>query len=198
MLQGLEVLPDDVQLTQALVALYTQQGELDKAAAVYRKAMGSSPDEPRFVLGLASIQERQQQYDAAIATYEGFLVKNPDNVLATNNLAAMLADHRSDEASLAKAKELASKLAESNQPALLDTLGWVHYRLGEYDQAAEILSGVVEKAPDVPVFRYHLGMTYYKQGDTRAAKKILSEAVAEDMQYEGVEEARRVYKEIGG
>ena len=102
------------------------------------------------------------------------------------------------KASLGKARELATKLAATNQPALLDTLGWVHYRLGEYDQAAEVLSGVVEKAPDVPVFRYHLGMTYYKQGDNRAAKKILSEAVADDMKYEGVEEARRVYKEIGG
>ena len=146
---------------------------------------------------MAAIQERQQQYDAAIASYEGFLVKNPDNVIATNNLAAILADHRTDEVSLARAKELASRLAMSSQPALLDTLGWVHYRLGEYDQAAEVLSGVVEKAPDVPVYRYHLGMTYYKQGDTRAARKILSEAVAEDMQYEGVEEARRVYQEIG-
>ena len=160
--------------------------------------MDSSPDEQRFFLGLAAIQERQQQFDAAIATYESLLVKKPENVIATNNLAALLADHRTDEASLNKAKELAVKLAATNQPALLDTLGWVYYRLGEYDQAAEILSGVVEKAPAVPVFRYHLGMTYYQQGDKRAAKEILSEAVAEDMKYEGVEEARRVYKEIGG
>ena len=198
LLQGLDVLPDDVRLTQALATFYTQRGELDKAAVVYRKAMDSSPDESRYVLGLAAIQERQQQYDAAIETYDSFLVKNPENVIATNNLAALLADHRTDEASLNRAKELATRLAKATQPALLDTLGWVHYRLGEYDQAAEVLSGVVEKAPDVPVFRYHLGMTYYKQGDNRAAKKILSEAVAEDMKYDGVEEARRVYEEIGG
>jgi Tfp pilus assembly protein PilF len=48
------------------------------------------------------------------------------------------------------------------------------------------------------VFRYHLGMTYYKQGDNRAAREILSKAVAADISYDGVEEARRVYKEIGG
>jgi Tfp pilus assembly protein PilF len=41
-------------------------------------------------------------------------------------------------------------------------------------------------------------MTYYKQGDNRAAKEILSKAVAADMKYDGVEEARHVYKEIGG
>ena len=198
LLQGLDVLPGDTRLTVALATFYSQQGELDKAATVYTRALDASPDEPRYVLSLAGIRERQQQYEEAITLYEGFLAKNPDNVIATNNLAALLADHRTDEASLNKAKELAGKLAESNQPALLDTLGWVHYRVGEYDKAAEVLSGVVEAAPDVPVFRYHLGMAYYKQGDNRAAKEILSKAVAAEMSYDGVEEARRVYKEIGG
>jgi Flp pilus assembly protein TadD len=99
---------------------------------------------------------------------------------------------------MARAKELALKLADSKQPALLDTLGWVHYRLGEYDQAAAVLSVVVEQAPKVPVFRYHLGMTYYRQGDTRAAREILSGAVADEYQYEGVDEARRVYAELAG
>jgi Tfp pilus assembly protein PilF len=60
------------------------------------------------------------------------------------------------------------------------------------------LSGVVEKAPNVPIFRYHLGMAYYKQGDNRAAKEILSKVIAEEYTYDGVDEARRVYKEIGG
>ena len=57
---------------------------------------------------------------------------------------------------------------------------------------------VVEQAPEVPVFRYHLGMTYYRQGDTRAAKEILSGAVAEEYNYDGVDEARRVYAELTG
>ncbi|MDH3527431.1 MAG: tetratricopeptide repeat protein, partial [Gammaproteobacteria bacterium] len=101
-----------------------------------------------------------------------------------------------DEASLARAKELASKLAETNQPALLDTLGWVHYRMGEYDKAVEVLSGVVEKAPDIPVFNYHLGMAYHKQGNAAAAKQYLSKAVDEKHTYDGVEEARRVLQEL--
>jgi hypothetical protein len=39
-------------------------------------------------------------------------------------------------------------------------------------------------------------MAYYKQGDNRAAKEILSKAVAEEYQYAGVEEARKVYAEV--
>ena len=171
---------------------------MDKAAAVYTEALENSPDEPRYVLSLAGIRERQQQHEEAIKLYEGLLESKPDNLLATNNLAALLADHRTDEASLNQAKALADKLVDAKQPALQDTVGWVYYRVGDYNKAAEVLSAVVEAAPDVPVFRYHLGMAYYKQGDTRAAKEILSGAVAEELAYDGVEEARRVYAEIGG
>jgi len=140
--------------------------------------------------------DRTVRFEEAILAYETFLTRKPDNLVAANNLAAMLADHRTDRESLQKAKELASGLAETNQPALLDTLGWVHYRLGEYEQAAAVLSDVVEKAPNVPIFSYHLGMVYYKQGDNRAAKEILSRAVAEEYKYTGVDEARRVYAEL--
>jgi tetratricopeptide (TPR) repeat protein len=119
--------------------LYASRGELDKAVDVYQKGITAAPDNPSLSLGLAGIHERQQRHDDAIAVYEKMLEKYPDNLLVINNLAALLSDHREDEASLSRARELAGKLANSDQPALLDTLGWVHYRLGEYDQAAEVL-----------------------------------------------------------
>ena len=74
----------------------------------------------------------------------------------------------------------------------------MHYRLGEYDYAVAVLAEVVEMMPDVPVFNYHLGMAYYKRGDRGAAKEHLSKAIGENYTYSGVEDARRVYKEIGG
>ena len=100
------------------------------------------------------------------------------------------------EASLARAKELASKLVKTDQPPLLDTRGWVHYRVGEYDKAVEVLTNVVKKAPDVAVFNYHLGMAYLKQGNGEAAKKYLSKAVDEKSAFAGVEEARQVLEEL--
>jgi tetratricopeptide (TPR) repeat protein len=120
------------------------------------------------LIGLAGIREQQQDYEGAIAIYEKVLEKQPGNAISTNNLAALLADHRSDEASLAKVIELSAKLEKANQPAFLDTAGWVYYRKGDYDKAPEILQNVVEKTPKVPVFQYHLGMVYYKQGNKDA------------------------------
>jgi tetratricopeptide (TPR) repeat protein len=194
--QGLGELPDDARLLLGLAGLYNGQGKLDAAAGVYRQGMTAAPDNARFAMGLAVVRERQQRHDDAIALYEQLLEQNPDSILVINNLAAMLADHRQDEASLARAKELAAKLGNAAQPAFQDTVGWVHYRLGEYDEAARILSGLVEQMPDVPVFNYHLGMVYYRQGDNRAARELLARAVDEKATYHGVDEARRVLGEI--
>jgi Tfp pilus assembly protein PilF len=58
------------------------------------------------------------------------------------------------------------------------------------------LTGVVEKAPDVPVFNYHLGMAYLKQGNKQAAKEYLSKAVGEKYTYTGIDEARKALAEL--
>jgi tetratricopeptide (TPR) repeat protein len=180
------------RLAQARIA----GGDLAGAAQAYQDGMEQLPDDARLQIGLAGLRERQQDYDTAIALYEKVLAKQPDNAISTNNLAALLADHRTDEASLAKATKLSTKLEKTNQPAFLDTAAWVYYRKGDYDKAAELLKGVVEKAPRVPVFQYHLGMVYYKQGNKAAAREHLAKATDGDYDYQGVEEARATLKSL--
>ena len=48
---------------------------------------------------------------------------------------------------------------------ILDTAGWVYYKVGDYAEAVNILKNVVEKSPEVAVFNYHFGMALYKTGD---------------------------------
>ncbi|MEN8761201.1 MAG: tetratricopeptide repeat protein, partial [Thiogranum sp.] len=149
---------------------------------------------PQLLIGLAGVHERQKDYEAAISVYEKLLGQQPDNAISINNLAALLADHRADAASLDQAAELAVKLEKAKQPAFLDTAGWVYYRNGDYAKAAGILKRAVELSPEVPVFQYHLGMTYFKLGDKAAASEHLTRATDGEFSYEGVEEARATLK----
>jgi tetratricopeptide (TPR) repeat protein len=194
--QGLEALPDNVGLLSALAGSYAAQGDLEQAAAMYQKGLEVAPDNQRLNLGLAGVRERQGRFDDSIAVYEKVLEANPDNIIATNNLAVILAEQKQDEQSLKKARELAAALATYEQPPLQDTIGWVYYHSGDYDKAVAVLKAVVEKMPDVPVFNYHLGMAYYRQGDTGSAKAYLSKAVDEQYSYPGVEEARQVLSKL--
>ncbi|HHJ14547.1 MAG TPA: tetratricopeptide repeat protein, partial [Gammaproteobacteria bacterium] len=103
---------------------------------------------------------------------------------------ALLSDHRGDEASLKRAAELANVLEKTNQPAFVDTAGWVYYRNGDYARAVELLQQVVDKMPDVAIFNYHLGMALAKQGDKETARKYLEKAVNSDQDFTGKDEAR--------
>jgi tetratricopeptide (TPR) repeat protein len=169
---------------------------LDGAVSAYEQGLKALPDNPQLMIGLAGVHERQKDYEAAISVYEKLLEQQPDNAIGINNLVALLSDHRSDAASLDKAAELAAKLEKTEQPAFLDTAGWIYYRKGDYDKAAGILKGVVEQSPEVPVFQYHLGMAYLKLGDKAAASEHLTRATDGEFSYEGIEEARAALKDL--
>jgi tetratricopeptide (TPR) repeat protein len=192
----LELTPESAVVYAQLAQTRFAQGNLDSAEATYRQGLKVLPDNPQLLIGLAGMQERQQDYEAAIATYEKLLEQLPDNAIGINNLTALLTDHRSDAASLDKAAEMAAKLEKTEQPAFMDTAGWVYYRKGEFARAADILKGVVEQAPQVPVFQYHLGMAYLKLGDKAAAIEHLTRATDGDFSYQGVEEARAALKDL--
>ena len=80
---------------------------------------------------------------------------------------------------------------------MLDTLGWAHYRAGQYREAVSVLERVVAQAGQVPVFRYHLGMAYVATGNPAGAKQQLRQAVeVGGDKYQGLEEARLTLEKI--
>jgi tetratricopeptide (TPR) repeat protein len=176
--------------------IYLVKGDVAKAGQVYQQGLNAVPDDPELQMLLAGSYERARSYDKAIDVYEKVLGKNSANDVAANNLASLIADHRQDPQSLKRAKELAIRFKSSQQPAFMDTLGWVYYKSGETDKAISLLEKVVKQAPGVPVFRYHLGMVYYKKGDLQSAKTQLAKAVESKNEYTGLEEARGILKQI--
>ena len=67
--------------------------------------------------------------------------------------------------------------------AIADTLGWVLYKRGEYQQALTILQESAEKAPDNPEIQFHLGMTAYMMGQTDVAKAALQKAAERSQRF---------------
>jgi tetratricopeptide (TPR) repeat protein len=68
--------------------------------------------------------------------------------------------------------------------------------MGNLDKAIETIEKVVKAAPTVPVFRYHLGMAYYKQGNIAEAKTHLAKAIETKESFVGIDEARATYTRI--
>ena len=97
--------------------------------------------------------------------------------MIANNLASLLSDHRTDKASLARAHELAQRFKRSEIPQFKDTLGWATYKVGKADEAAQLIEGASKQLPELPVFRYHLGMSYLAMNKKDAARKEFEKAL---------------------
>jgi tetratricopeptide (TPR) repeat protein len=175
-----------------LANLYLSHGDVKKATQTLQQGVGAVPGDLRLPAALAETYQRAGDNDKAIAEYENILTKSPETDVVANNLASLLTEAKGDKANLERALDLAKRFENASNPLFLDTLGWVYFKLGQYGRALPPLQKVVEKAPEVPIFQYHLGMTLYKQGDLKSAKIHLQQAVDAKGSFFGVEEARGI------
>jgi Tfp pilus assembly protein PilF len=180
----------------SLASVYVSENNMQQAISTLQDGVNANPDDGRLSITLATFIERNGDIDSAISQYEKILESKPDNLLANNNLAALLSDHKTDEISLKRAKELADKLKDVNQPVIQDTVGWVYYRTGNDTEAVEVLEKVVAAQPDVAVFNYHLGMAYYRTGNKAEARKYLEAALASDQDFKGRDEAEQTLNSL--
>ena len=162
---------------RALAALYMGQGKRDEAMKVIREGLQQQPDQASLRLVLAQLFELNGDFEAAISVYEQLAQQQPGSVVFANNLASLLLDHRTDAASLEKAGSLAARLRKSPVPQFKDTLGWLHYRRGEFKQAISLLEEAANELPNLPVVQYHLGLSYIASGQPDKGAERLKKAL---------------------
>src|SRR5262249_53351696 len=85
---------------------------------------------------------------------------------------------------------------QPGNPSVLDTTGWVYYKRGAYASAVDMFEQCVGKDTKNPVYRYHLGMSYFKLGDREKAKTALSEALKISQSFDGADEARSTLNKL--
>ena len=179
-----------------LASTYLSTKRSDDAVAILKEGIEKTGGQPLLVTGLASYLEETGQLESAIEQYEQALKAAPDSQLAANNLAMLLIEYRTDDASMKRARELVMPLRNTNQPAFIDTIGWVEYKLGEYEQAINFLEKAVDAAPDAGLMHYHLGMAYLAKGNKVGAREHLAKAVDSNQPFKGLDEAKKALQEL--
>lgn len=155
--------------------LYVSNNKTKKGIVEFEKVVKKDDTNPAplFILGL--LYEQDNNYKKAKETYSGLLVKFPRFRLAANNLAYLLASHFSDNAADMDQALKFAKIAASNQSAeSLDTLGYVHYLRGDYEEALHVLNTALQVAPDFSAALYHKALVYSREDKNDDAKKILT------------------------
>ncbi len=160
-----------------LANLHLQAGHLAEADQTIAAGLAAVPDDFALRLTQAGAHEVSGRFEDAIKLYEQLLKERPNSDVLANNLASLLSDHRSDKASLSRAYDLAQRFKRSNVPQFKDTLGWSSYKVGKANEAAPLIEYATKQLPDMPVLRYHLGMSYLALNKKDAARKELEKAL---------------------
>lgn len=144
---------------------------LNGAVALY-------PDDIDLRYSRALAAERVDRIDILESDLKLVLAKEPEHAHALNALGYTLAD-RTDRYEEAFGYILRAYKLEPNDPAIIDSMGWVHYRLGDYDKAIEFLTRANEVLRDGEVAA-HLGEVLWVSGNREAAIALWQEALREN------------------
>jgi tetratricopeptide (TPR) repeat protein len=173
---AIERQPKNMVGYRALASFYVREKNFDEAEKVVRAGLREESDNFAMRLALAEVLESKGDYGAAIAEYESMLKEQPSSLIAANNLASLLSDHRGDKASLERAYSIATVLRKSQVPSFKDTLGWIYYQRGDYKNALPLLEEAAAAMPDRAMVRYHLGLCHVAMGELAKASEQLKKA----------------------
>ncbi len=183
------------EATMRLARLHQQQGSIDKAASLLKRAQAEAPENALIPAMLGSLYAQSGDEARAIASYRQSVELDSSNATVLNNLAYMLADRGSD---LDEALSLANRAVRQRpgDPSCADTLGLVYLRQKQIDAALQAFQGAVAKAPSNQLFRYHLGVALFEKGDRGRALEELRRALEADPQGPTAEKIRELVSQI--
>ncbi|WP_108447123.1 tetratricopeptide repeat protein [Halomonas denitrificans] len=177
-LERLRHAPYESELVAVEVELLDEAGLNDQADALLDSELARRPDDEQLRYQRAMRAFAEGDLAAMEADLRHLIEHDPDNATALNALGYTLADAdiegRLDEA-LALI-ERAHALAPDN-PAILDSLGWVHYRRGEPARALPWLRRAWAAMPDQEIAA-HLIEVLWALGEKAEARALLDEARA--------------------
>ncbi len=156
------------------VQLLLDEKKLTEARDVLNKANATSPDDVDLVYQEAMVDERLNRLEEMEKLLRHILVLQPDNSQALNALGYSLADRnlRLDEA-LSMVRQ-AHELSPAD-PFIVDSLGWVEYRMGHYDAATTLLTQAYSSRKDTEIAA-HLGEALWADGKHDEAARVLRDA----------------------
>jgi Flp pilus assembly protein TadD len=168
------------QVAVAEVQLLRDAGRTLEAFTLMEAAAKRFPKNPDLLYDFALLAEKVGRVEVMEKLLREVMALAPDNHHAYNALGYSLAERnvRLQEAYtlIAKALEMAP-----GDPFIMDSMGWVQYRLGKLDEAEKYLRNAYALRRD-PEIAVHLGEVLFQKGQQAAAQALWREARAKDPQ----------------
>lgn len=171
-----KIRPDNPRVYTLIIAIYRQAKDTKKAIANLEKLIELEPDVDKHKFLLGVIYDELGEKKKAISAMKESLELNPENSNALNYLGYTYAEmgQNLDEA------EVLIKKAIEIEPAnayFIDSLGWVQYKRGDYEEALATLKKAVSIVKDDAVILEHYALTLEKLNQIKEASFVASQAL---------------------
>ncbi|MGD8430501.1 MAG: tetratricopeptide repeat protein, partial [Ectothiorhodospiraceae bacterium] len=150
-------------------------GALGESIDVYTQGLSENPGNVDLLYGRALTYVGADRIAEGEKDLRAILKKQPDNVQALNALGYTLADRtqRYDEAQSLIHRAYANS---PDDPAIVDSMGWVAYRMGRLEEAVEFLRRAYELSGEAEIAA-HLGEVLWKLDRRKEARSVWNEAL---------------------
>lgn len=174
-----------IRLTQALI--YRNAGKADQAIRYLRQADNDMPRNALIKYELAMMYEQQGSFEEMETLLREVIALKPSSPEAYNALGYVFADRNMhlDEAQLLLDRAVA--LAPDN-PFILDSMGWLQFRLGNLELALEYLENAFELSEQADIAA-HLGEVLWVKGEKNRARDIFIKGRELEKQNKTLEDA---------
>jgi len=162
--------------------LLIQAGALDAAVQVLNQALAEVPASTSLLYARSMLSEQQGDLVLMEKDLRVIIANDPNNTTAINALGYSLAN-RTERYTEAMALISQALALAPDEPAILDSMGWVLYRTGRYEEALDYLTRAYAVFPD-PEVAAHLGEVLWITGDTDAATAVWQGALLKDPDHE--------------
>ena len=159
-----------LSLAQSESTLWREAGENVKAFEALETALVADADNPDLLYDSAMLAERINRMEEAEKRLRRVIVLQPTRAHAFNALGYSFADRNTNLDEARRLIEKAHSIAPED-PAILDSMGWIAFRQGRMSDAEGYLKRALEKFQDGEIAA-HLGEVLWAQGRQDEAKKV--------------------------
>jgi tetratricopeptide (TPR) repeat protein len=181
-----------VQIIMSEAQMLREANRNREAFDVLEKGVERLPNHPDLLYDLAMAAERIERLDLLEANLKKVIELKPDHAHAYNALGYSLADRN---LRLAEARDLIEKALKiaPDDAMIIDSMGWVMYRLGDLPRALDLLRRAYAVLPDAEIGA-HLGEVLWQLGRRAEAERVWGEASARSPDNETLRNTIRRFK----
>ena len=176
MREAAHLAPEDIRPQIAESMIIEEMGDLKKARDVMAEVVKKFPGEAEVKFRLGVIEDKIGDKQAAVAAMKEAIAQDPEHADALNYLAYTWAEMRENLPEALKLAQKADRL-KPDSGYILDTVGWIHYQLGNTKKALEYLRRAAPLSKQDPVVMDHLGDALLKLGRKKEALDAYNQAL---------------------